>query len=138
VARQRAASYSVLVLALYAGAQGVVSLHRKSEIRQQAVRRFGAGATWAALTTVGAPFTWEAMYASADTVAGVDWQLPRNLRLPAVKHAFETTTDGRAIAHFARFLAAEVDSTTQTVLLRDARYARAGRDGWAVMRVRIE
>ncbi len=138
VARQRAALYSLLVLALYAGAQGAVMLHRNTEIRQQAVQRFGTGATWAALTTVGAPFTWEAMYASADTVAGVDWQLPRNLGLPAVKRAIETTTDGRAIAHFARFLAAEVDSTTKTVYLRDARYARVGRDGWAVVRVRID
>ena len=78
------------------------------------------------------------MYASADTVAGVGWQLPRNLGLPAVKRAIETTTDGRAIAHFARFLAAEVDSTTKTVYLRDARYARVGRDGWAVVRVRMD
>jgi hypothetical protein len=138
VGRQRAAAYSLLVLALYAGAHGAVVLHRKTAIRQQAVRRFGTGATWAALTTIGAPFTWEAMYASADTVAGDDWQRPRNLGLPAVKRAIDTTTDGRAIAHFARFLAAEVDSTTKTVYLRDARYTRVRRDGWAVMRVRME
>lgn len=137
-ARRRAAALALLVLALYAGAQGIVAQHRKAQIRQQALRRFGAGATWAALTHIGEPFTWEAMYASVDTVAGDGWRLARNLRLRPVRHAIDSTTDGRAIAHFARFLAAEVDTTTKTIYLRDVRYARTGRGGWAVMRVRIE
>jgi hypothetical protein len=42
------------------------------------------------------------------------------------------------MAHFARFLTAEVDSTAKTIYLRDARYARSGRDGWAVMRIKLE
>jgi inner membrane protein len=138
VGRQRSVTVALGVLALYAAAQGIGVQFRQAEIRQLAVGRFGAGATWAALTQVGAPFTWEAMYASADTVAGDGWQLPRNLRLRAVRHAIDSTTDGRAMAHFARFLAAEIDSTTRTIYLRDARYARAGRDGWAMVRVRLE
>lgn len=137
VSRQRAAVIALLVLALYSGAQGIVVQQRKSEIRRAAERRFGAGATSAALTNVGQPFTWEAIYASADTVAGDDWELPRNLRAPTVVRALQTP-DGRAMAQFARFLAAEVDSSNTTVYLRDARYARAGRDGWGVVRVRME
>jgi inner membrane protein len=85
VARQRSATLALLVLACYAGAQGFVAQFRKAEIRQLAVRRFGAGASWAALTEVGAPFTWAAVYASVDTVAGDDWRVPRNLRLHAVR-----------------------------------------------------
>ncbi|HWC72788.1 MAG TPA: metal-dependent hydrolase [Gemmatimonadales bacterium] len=138
VARRRAAIYSLVILGVYAVAQGVVVQYRKAEIRAEADRRFGAGARWAALTTVGRPFTWEAMYAGADTVAGVDWQIPRNLRLPVVKRAIETTRDGRAIRDFARFLVAAVDTTTKTIDLWDARYARNGRNGWAVVRVRTE
>jgi hypothetical protein len=75
---------------------GIVAQHRKAEIRQQALRRFGAGAAWAALTHIGDPFTWEAMYASVDTVAGDGWRLARNLRLRPVRHAIDSTTDGRA------------------------------------------
>lgn len=138
VARQRSAVLALLVLGLYAGAQGIVAQHRKAQIRQQALQRFGAGATWAALTDIGQPFTWETMFASADTVAGDGWQLPRNLKLPLVRRAIDSTTDGRAIAHFARFLAAEVDTTTKTISLWDARYARSGRGGWAVVRVPIK
>ncbi len=138
VARQHSAVLALLVLALYAGAQGIVAQHRKTQIRQQALQRFGAGATWAALTDIGQPFTWETMLASADTVAGDGWQLPRNLKLRLVRRAIDSTTDGRAIAHFARFLAAEVDTTTKTISLWDARYARSGRGGWAVVRVTIK
>ena len=138
VARQRAATLALLVLATYAGGQAIVAQHRKAEIRREAMARFGAGATWAALTRVGAPFTWDAVYAGADTVAGDDWRVPRNLRLPAVQRAIQTTAEGRAIAHFARFLVADVDTTKKTVYLRDARYVRAGRDGWAVIGVRME
>jgi inner membrane protein len=137
VARQRAALVALLLLALYSGAHGIVVQRRKSEIRRAAERRFGAGATWAALTNIGQPFTWEAIYASSDTVAGDDWALPRHLRVPAVVRALQTP-DGRAMAQFARFLTAEVDTSSKTVYLRDARYARVGRDGWGVMRVRIE
>lgn len=138
VARQRSARLALVGLAVYAGAQGVVVQARKSAIQRIAVQRFGRDATWAALTEVGRPFTWEAVYASPDTVAGDDWRLPRNLRDPSVKRAIENTTDGRAMARFARFLAAEVDTTTKTVYLRDARYARTGRAGWATVTVRIE
>jgi inner membrane protein len=138
VARQRAAVLALAVLALYAGAQGIVSQQRKSAIQHEAIRRFGPGSSWAALTNIGRPFTWEPMYASADTVATTDWRAPRNLRVPAVKRAIDSTPDGRAMSHFARFLAADVDSATKTIYLRDARYARTGRDGWAVVRVRME
>ena len=138
VARQRSARLALVGLAVYAGAQGVVAQARKSTIRRIAVQRFGPDASWAALTEVGRPFTWEAVYAGPDTVAGDDWRVPRNLQVPPVKHAIENTTEGRAIAHFARFLTAEVDTTTKTVYLRDARYARTGRAGWAAVSVRIE
>jgi inner membrane protein len=138
VARRRAATLALSVLAVYAGAQGIVAGKRKSEIRQEATRRFGAAAASAALTNVGQPFTWEAIYASADTVAGDDWRLPRQLRTPAVVRAIRQTPDGRAMAQFARFLTAEVDTSNTTIYLRDARYARAGRDGWGVVRVKME
>src|SRR5213592_297915 len=128
VGRQRAAAFALLVLVVYAGAQAVVAGRRKREIRQVAEHRFGAAASWAALTNVGRPFTWEAVYASADTVAGDDWTLARRLRTPAVVQALRQTKDGRAIGQFARFLAAEVDSSSNTVYLWDARYARASRD----------
>jgi len=137
VGRQRAAALALLLLLVYAGAQAVVAGQRKREIRQEAERRFGAGAAWAALTNVGQPFTWEAIYANADTIAGDDWRLPRHLRAPAVAHALQTH-DGRAMAQFARFLAADVDTTNHMVYLRDARYARTGRDGWGVVPVRME
>jgi hypothetical protein len=42
------------------------------------------------------------------------------------------------MAQFARFLAAEVDTSSGTVYLWDARYARASRDGWAVVKIRME
>lgn len=137
VARQRAAAFALVLLAAYSIAQGIVLQRRKGDIRHEAERRFGAGAAWAALTDVGRPFTWEAIYANSDTVAGDDWQLPRQLRTAPVARALGTV-DGLAMLQFARFLAAEVDSANQTVLLRDARYARAGRDGWGVMPVRMD
>jgi hypothetical protein len=136
VARQRAAAFALLLLALYAGAQGIAVAHRKTEIRREAQQRFGNGATWAALTNVGQPFTWEAIYAGVDTVAGDDWRMPRHLRIPAVERALRETHEGRAMAQFARFLAAEVDSNT--IYVMDARYARAARDGWAVVRITKE
>jgi membrane-bound metal-dependent hydrolase YbcI (DUF457 family) len=138
VARQRAALIALLVLATYSLAQGVVLQRRQAAIRSEAERRFGKGATFASLTEIGRPFTWEAMYASADTVAGDDWHLPRNLRSAAVRHALSDTPQGRAMAQFARFLAAEVDTAGRAIYLRDARYARVGREGWGVVRVRME
>ena len=138
VARQRAAELAVLLLVVYTGAQAAVAATRKREVRQAAEHRFGAGASWAALTNVGQPFTWEAMYANADTVASDDWKVPRHLREPAVVHAIHDTPDGRAIAQFARFLTAEVDTTSNTIYLRDARYARAGRNGWGVTAIRMK
>lgn len=137
VQRQRVAGFALLLLAVYAGAQGVAAAHRKGEIHQLADRRFGTGAHWAALTIVGQPFRWEAIYSSRDTVAGDDWQLPTHLRAAPVARALGTP-DGLAMLQFARFLAAEVDSVNQTVFLRDVRYTRAGRAGWGVMPVRLD
>lgn len=138
VARQRAATLALLLLVAYTGAQAVVAAGRKREIRQAARERFGPGASWAALTNIGRPFTWEAIYASADTVAADDWRLPRHLRAREVQRAITQTRDGRAMAQFARFLAADVDTSSATIYLWDARYARGSRDGWAVVKVRME
>ena len=142
IGRRRAAALAVLILALYAGAQGVAVQVRKRAIRQEAEQRFGRGAQWAALTMAGHPFTWESVYASRDTVAGDDWRLPRHLDLPVVQRALRETREGQAMAQFARFLVAEVDSTDRvggvTVYLLDARYARSGRDTWAVLSVRMD
>jgi hypothetical protein len=56
--------------------------------------------------------------------------------------ALRDTPEGRAMRQFARFLVADVDSTEKSggviVYLRDARYARAGRDGWAVLSVKMD
>ena len=144
VARRRAAALAVLTLALYVGAQGVTAQVEKTAVRRVAEGRFGRGAQWAALTRVGWPFSWEPIYASADTVAGDDWRLPRHLDAPPVRRAVREPREGRAMAQFARFLVAEVDSSggeggaDVTVYLRDARYARAGRNGWAVVSVRLD
>lgn len=142
VGRQRAAALAIVALAAYAGAQGVVVQFKRKEIRQVADQRFGPAATFAALTQVGRPFTWDRVVASQDTVAGDGWSIPRNLDRPAVQRALRETPEGRAMRIFARFLAADVDSTgaagESIVYLRDARYARSGRNNWAVLRVRIE
>ncbi|MGH7569346.1 MAG: metal-dependent hydrolase [Gemmatimonadales bacterium] len=132
---RRAAVYAVALLAVYAGAQGAVSLPVKAATRREAHARFGAGAQWAALTQVGRPFTWERVYASADTVAGRDWRLPRRLDHPVVRRAVQTV-EGRAMAHFARLLVAEIASDSATVYLMDARYARDPRAGFGVVSVR--
>jgi len=137
VRRQRAATVAVVLLALYAGAQAIVGHGRKREIREQAIHRFGSTATWAALTNVGEPFTWEAMVASTDTVATDDWQAARNLKAPAVVRAVRDTPDGHAIAQFARFLTARVDAKDSTVYLWDARYARGPTGGWAAAAIRL-
>src|SRR5207247_6206446 len=87
VGRHRAAAFALLVLVLYTGAQAVVADTRKRTIQQAAERRFGAGASWAALTNVGRPFTWESIYASTDTVAGDDWRLAGHLLARHVQRA---------------------------------------------------
>lgn len=139
VARRRVAAFGLAVLGCYAAAQGVAAPVAKAAVRREAQARFGPAARWAALTQVGWPFTWEAIYASADTVAGSDWSLPRRLDAPLVQRALHDTREGRAMAQFARFLLADVDSSgdSVTVYLRDARYARVGRAGWAVVSVRL-
>jgi membrane-bound metal-dependent hydrolase YbcI (DUF457 family) len=135
---RQAARYGLLALALYAGASGVASLWAKVSAQEAGVRRFGPGAAWAALPVVGRPFRWEPIVASVDTVAGRDWAVPRHLTHPAVVQAL-ATAPGRAIAQFARFLAADVDSSGDglRVYLRDARYVRAGPRGWAAIEVRL-
>jgi inner membrane protein len=140
VARRQIAALALGVLGLYAGAQGIAAQTAKAAVRRVAEVRFGRGARWAALTRVGRPFTWDPIYASDDSVAGDDWQMARHLDAPAVQRALRETREGRAMAQFARFLAADVDSSgaAVTVSLRDARYARAGRSGWAVVSVRLD
>lgn len=140
IGRRRVAALAVLILGLYAGSQGIAVQFRRAEIRQRAEQRFGAGAQWAALTVVGQPFTWAPVYASRDTVAGDDWRRARHLDLRVVQRALRDTREGRAMAQFARFLIAEVDSTGNgvTVYLLDARYARSSRETWGVRSVRME
>jgi len=136
VARRRVATFALLILAAYALAQGIAAQVAKATIHHTATLRFGGAARWAALTQIGTPFEWEPIYASADTVAGDGWQLPRHLDVASVQRALRETREGRAMAQFARFLVAEVDSTGadhDTVYLRDARYARGGRGGWGVL-----
>ncbi len=136
-ARRQVAVLSLTLLAAYAGAQAVASGAAKGAAQHAAVARFGAGASWAALTRVGTPFEWEPIYASRDTVAGRDWALPRHLYDPQVQLALHETVGGRALGAFARFLTADVDSGPHgvRVTLRDARYARTGTAGWAVVTV---
>src|SRR5262249_41780680 len=135
--RQQLALSAVALLALYTVAQGVAAQEWKHEIRQEALQRFGATARWAILTNIGEPFIWEPMYASADTVAGHGWQLPRNLRLRPVTQAL-ATPEGHAIAQFARFLTARIDTTGQAVYLWDSRYSHGGRGSWAAVQIRME
>jgi len=134
--RQRVAGLGLALLIGYAGAQAVAAERYKREVRATAHRRFGPSAQWAALPELGHPFTWEPVYASRDTVASDDWRTPRHLDDPLVQRALQTP-EGRAMTIFARFLAASVDSSG-TVVLRDARYARAWNDGWAMLRVRMD
>lgn len=143
VERRRAAALAVGVLAVYTVSQGIVAQFRKAEVRTAAQAHFGPTATWAALTEAGWPFRWEAMYASPDTVVGEGWRLARNLDVPAVQRAIRETPEGRAMARFARFLVADVDSVHRgrsgpRVFLRDARYARADRDSWAAVTVSLD
>jgi len=140
VARRRVAVFALVILAAYAGAQGIVAHFEKAAIHRRAMQRFGPAARWAPLTRIGTPFQWDEIYASPDTVAGSGWQLPRHLDAPIVQRALRDTREGRAMAQFARFLVAEVDSSgvgEVTVYLRDARYARAGGRGWGVVSVSL-
>jgi len=142
VARRRAAVLALLVLGLYGGAQGIAAQFENAAAHRAATIRFGLAARWATLTRLGRPFTWEPIYASPDTVAGNGWRLPRHLDAPVVQRAVRDTREGRAMAQFARFLVAEVDSSgggaDVTVYLRDARYARGGRGGWGVLAVTLD
>ena len=138
--RRRAAAYGLVVLAAYAAANAAVSVPAKAQARAAAIRRFGPDARWAALTLVGRPFRWETLSASGDSVAGGEWAVPRHLDHPAVQAAL-VTPQGRAIAQFARFLAAAVDSSGGgvRVSLWDVRYHApgSGAAGWAAVQVRL-
>jgi len=89
---------------------------------------------------MGRPFRWEGLSASPDSVAGRGWAVARHLAHPAVRAAL-ITSQGRAIAQFARFLAAAVDSSNGGihVSLWDVRYHApgSGADGWATVQVRL-
>jgi hypothetical protein len=140
VARRASVASALAALAVYVLLQALISLPVKTQVRLAAGERFGRSAEWAALTVIGRPFAWEAMYANDDSIAGSGWALARHLDDPNVRDAL-ATTDGRAMAAFARFLAAEVDSSgsdSVAVFLRDARYRREGRDGWGVLPVRLK
>lgn len=128
--RRRAALAGLLVLAGYAAASGVASAVAQARVRAAAIRRFGPSATSAALTVVGHPFAWELVSASVDSIAGPDWTVPRHLDDPAVRRAL-ATPGGQAMAEFARFLAADVDSSGGglRVYLRDVRFRPLGRGG---------
>jgi membrane-bound metal-dependent hydrolase YbcI (DUF457 family) len=137
--RRRAAVRGVVVLAVYAAAHAVGGTIAQARARQAALQRFGPTATGAALTVVGRPFHWERILASPDTIAGPGWAVARHLDAPAVRQAL-ATPDGRAVAQFARFLAADVDSSggALRVSLRDARYNATGRGGsWASVVVTV-
>jgi membrane-bound metal-dependent hydrolase YbcI (DUF457 family) len=138
--RRRAAAYGLFVLAAYAAANAGVGVVAKARARAAATRRFGPDVRWATLTVIGRPFTWDALFASTDSVAGRGWALARHLGHPAVRAAL-TTAQGRAIAQFARFLVAAVDSSGGgvRVSLWDARYHApgSGAPGWAAVQVRL-
>jgi membrane-bound metal-dependent hydrolase YbcI (DUF457 family) len=138
--RRRAAAYGLVVLAAYTAANAGASWVAKAQVRAAAAQRFGADARWAALTIVGQPFRWEALSASPDSVAGRGWAVARHLDHPAVRTSL-ITPQGRAIAQFARFLAAAVDSSNGAVRvsLWDVRYHApgSGGDGWATVQVRL-
>lgn len=133
------AAVAVGLLALYAAVQAAAVVPVKHELGSVARQRFGPQATWAALTIPGRPFHWNLLLAGADTVAGSGWAVPRHLDAPLVRRALRETDGGRAIQAFARFLAADVDSSVHppAVHLRDVRYARPGSDGWASVTVTL-
>src|SRR5436309_8323913 len=137
---RRAAAYGLLVLGVYAAASAGTSVVAKAQARTTATRRFGPDARGAALTMVGRPFRWEALSASTDSIARDRWAIARHLDHPAVRAAL-TTPQGHAIAQFARFLAAAVDSSNGgvQVSLWDVRYHApgSGASGWAAVQVRL-
>jgi inner membrane protein len=137
--RRRTALLALAVLALYTTAQALASVPVKAAARRDAMRRFGTNAQWATLTDVGYPFTWTTVIASADSVAGTTWTVPRHLEDPAVGEALRVSAPARALAGFARLLAAEVDSSSHPtrVSLRDVRYALPPSGGWAVVTVSV-
>ena len=137
VRRGRAGAWAIALLAAYAGAQGIASRGAKADAQRVAVARFGSRAQSAALTRIGTPFQWSPILASADSVAGPGWAIPRHLNDPWVRRALSESPNGRAFGDFARFLAAEVDSAPSgvTVTLRDARYALPPETGWGVITV---
>jgi inner membrane protein len=128
--RRRAAVGALVVLAAYAAASGLASAVVQARVRASALARFGPGATWAALTVVGHPLHWALVSASADSIAGPGWVVPRHLDDPAVRRALATPR-GQAIAAFARLLAADVDSSGGglRVYLRDVRFGPLGQPG---------
>lgn len=137
--RRRIAALSLAALAVYAGAQAIASVPVKAAVRRAAEARFGPAATWAALTRVGHPFAWQPIYASGDSVAGPEWSVPRHLGDVRVQRSLRESSGGRALGGFARFLAAEVDTTATGVVvrLRDVRYARTATSGWGVVTVTL-
>jgi inner membrane protein len=134
--RRRAAAYGLLVLAVYVGASAAAGTVAQAEARAAAKGRFGPEAQWAALTIVGRPFRWGTLIASPDSVAGPGWSAPRHLDDPRVRAALATPS-GKAIAEFARFLVATIDSSNgePRVALWDARFHRTVpvRGGWAAV-----
>ncbi len=138
--RRRAAGYGLVVLAAYIALHAAASVPVKARIRAAAIQRFGPDASWAALTILGRPFRWEAVSASPDSVAGQGWVVARHLDHRAVRAAL-LTPQGRAIAQFARFLAAAADSSSGgvRVSLWDVRYhgPGSGAAGWANVQVRL-
>jgi inner membrane protein len=137
VGRRASAALALVVLALYTGAQAIASTGAKAAVHRTAVARFGPDAQWAALTRIGFPFTWQPMLASTDSVADASRVWARHLDNPDVRAALRISRQARALAGFARFLAAEVDSGTRPVVvtLRDIRFARPPSTGWAVVTV---
>ena len=137
--RRHVAVLALVVLALYTAAQAVASVPVKAAAQRDAMRRFGTSAQWATLTEVGYPFTWTTVIASTDSVAGTTWTVPRHLEDPAVREALRVSPPARALRGFARFLAAEVDSSSHParVTLRDVRYALPPSGGWAVVTVSL-
>jgi membrane-bound metal-dependent hydrolase YbcI (DUF457 family) len=136
--RRRVAAYALVALAGYAGANASASVWVKARVHADAVGRFGPAAQWAALTVVGHPFRWTPIYASRDSVAGPGWAIARHLAHPAVRAALGTAP-GRAVAQFARFLAADVDSGGggMRVTLHDARFGTDGRPGFATAAITL-
>ena len=135
--RRLAAALSLAALTLYTASQALASVPVKAAAQRAATRRFGANAGWATLTEVGYPYSWTTLIASDDSIAGATWTVARHLADPAVREALRISAPARALEGFARFLAADVDSSSRPtrVTLRDIRYAPPPSGGWAVVTV---